>query len=90
MSNQGKSSIGILVGWKHHKVSDSLVVQLQSIEPGSQETRTVDTLDVLMTKSQAMVLANYLSRIASDEVPNARGSLWQRLLRWRHSFNSHS
>lgn len=80
VKRQGRTDIGILVGWKHQHMPDSIVLQLQNVDPGAtREERNFNTLDLLMTKSQAMVLANYLAKVASGELASPKRSIWSRI-----------
>ncbi|MDF8335005.1 hypothetical protein [Novosphingobium cyanobacteriorum] len=60
---------------------DSIVLQIQNVDPAStREERNYNTLDLLMTKSQALVLANYLAKAASGDLAPRKPSLWRRIL----------
>lgn len=71
---------GVVVGWRHRTFARNIHLTVQSSSKASPKPEAVDTHHLLMTRSQAMLLANYLMRLTGQEpvVPHYR-SLWQRL-----------
>ena len=81
MNENESHSLGILLGWKHQSFDGKLVVQLQMRAPsGTQQDGAYHTNDIFMTPSQALVLAEYLTKIAGGRWPVHKRSLWRRLL----------
>lgn len=63
-------SFGVLIGWTHHDLNDRLDLRLQS----TQSTRCgapaeVDSHHFMMTRNQALVLANYLFSVTGQGPP---------------------
>jgi hypothetical protein len=63
-------SYGVLVGWTHHDVNGRLDLRMQS----TQSTRCgapdeVDSHHFMMTRNQALVLANYLFSVTGQVPP---------------------
>lgn len=82
MSSEGAANLGILLGWKHQSFGGKLVVQLQTLPPGRTAGAGVyDTNDIMMTRNQALVLAEYLTKIASGSPKTPREGVWKRLFR---------
>jgi hypothetical protein len=81
MSQDESHSLGILLGWKHQNFDGKLVVQLQT-RPASGMSQDGDyhTNDIFMTPSQALVLAEYLTKIANGRSPVHKRSFWKRML----------
>lgn len=80
MSSEGTANLGILLGWKHQSFSGKLVVQFQTLPPGRTEGAGVyDTNDIMMTRNQALVLAEYLTKIASGSPKPSKKGIWKRL-----------
>ena len=81
MNSNITANVGVLLGWKHQNFDGKLVVQLQTLSPGKDTKHDAyDTLDVMMTPSQALVLAQYLTKIADGRTPPIKRSVWKRLL----------
>ncbi len=72
---------GVVVGWRHRTFAQNIHLTVQSSSKSRPKPEAVDTHHLLMTRSQAMLLANYLMRLTGQEpvVPHPR-SLWRRLL----------
>ena len=76
-------SYGALVGWAHTEFQDRLNLKLQTIESTRLDAPdVVFSHHVMMTKSQAAVLANFLLAISGQTPPKVRRKgLLGRLLR---------
>ena len=63
-------SYGVLIGWTHHDLNDRLDLRMQS----TRSTRCgapaeVDSHHFMMTRNQALVLANYLFSVTGQDPP---------------------
>ncbi len=66
-------SYGALVGWAHSEFKDRLDLKLQTIESTRLDAQdVVFSHHVMMTKSQAAVLANFLLAISGQTPPRKR------------------
>lgn len=65
---------GALVGWTHEDLGDRVMVCMQSQR--SRADDDVDTVQYLMTKNQAVVLANYLFKISGRLPAPPRKKRW--------------
>ncbi|MBB4613079.1 hypothetical protein [Novosphingobium taihuense] len=70
---------GVVIGWKHRAFARNIHLTVQSTSKARPTPDAVDTHHLLMTRNQAMLLANYLMRATGQELPDRRPSLWQRL-----------
>lgn len=71
---------GVVVGWRHRTFARNIHLTVQSSSESHPKPEAVDTHHLLMTRSQAMLLANYLMRLTGQEpVVQHRRGLWQRL-----------
>lgn len=71
---------GVVIGWKHHAFARNIHLTEQSTSRTRPQPDTVDTHHLLMTRNQAMLLANYLMRATGQELPvKPRRSLWRKL-----------
>jgi hypothetical protein len=69
-------SFGVLAGWTHSEFSGRLDLRLQTIRSSRRTApEDVDSHHIVMTKSQAAVLANYLLRITGQTALRRRGLL---------------
>lgn len=76
-----QESFGVLVGWAHHGIGDKLDLTLQCVQSTRRENRAdIDDHHIVMTPSQAAVLANYLFQISGQTPPEPRKGLLRRLL----------
>lgn len=79
MKSAEKESFGVLVGWDHHAVGPKLDLTLQCTHSNRcADRRGVDDHDIVMTREQAAVLANYLFKVSGQTPPKTHG----RLTRW--------
>jgi len=70
MTDQVRERGGALVGWTSQDLGTSLVLNLQTFErTGHERGEHPDNTHVLMTRNQAIVLANYLLKIAGAPPP---------------------
>jgi hypothetical protein len=76
-----QESFGVLVGWAHHGIGGKLDLTLQCVQSTRREdAREIDDHHIVMTPSQAAVLANYLLQISGQNLPEKRKGLLRRLL----------
>ena len=76
-----QESFGVLVGWAHHGTGEKLDLTLQCVKSTRrQDPAAIDDHHIVMTPSQAAVLANYLLQISGQRPPAQRKSLFRRLL----------
>jgi hypothetical protein len=74
-------SFGVLVGWTHHGSGTKLDLTLQCVKSTRRDDPgEIDDHHIVMTPSQAAVLANYLFQISGQSPPVPRKGLWRRLL----------
>ena len=68
-----EESFGVLAGWTHSEFSGRLDLRLQTIRSSRRNTPDeVDSHHIIMTKSQAAVLANYLLQVVGQSAPRRR------------------
>jgi hypothetical protein len=66
-------SMGVLVGWTHAEFNGRVNLRLQSIHSSrNQSHEDVDSHYFMMTRNQAVVLANYLFNLTGQEPPETR------------------
>lgn len=71
---------GVVIGWKHRAFARNIHLTVQSTSKTRPQPSAVDTHHLLMTRNQAMLLANYLMRATGQELPDRpRRSLWRKL-----------
>lgn len=76
-----RESFGVLVGWAHHGSGSKLDLTLQCVQSTRRgDAREIDDHHIVMTPSQAAVLANYLFQISGQAPPQPRMNLLRRLL----------
>lgn len=76
MQDESGARAGVLVGWQAKDLGERLALTLQTYDrPTWQEGEPPQQTAVLMTKSQAAVLANYLLR-ESGAPPARRPRGW--------------
>lgn len=68
---------GVVIGWKHQDISRNIQLTVQSTVAARPTPDAVDTHHLLMTRNQAMLLAQYLIRLTGQQppVPTKRGWL---------------
>lgn len=70
---QVEESYGVLAGWTHRELKEQLDLRLQTIRSTRREKPgEPDVHHIVMTRSQAAVLANYLFQIAGTTPPKRR------------------
>ncbi|CAH0496116.1 hypothetical protein [Novosphingobium sp. CECT 9465] len=67
---------GVVVGWKHRTFARNIHLTVQSTSRGQPTPGTVNTHNLLMTRSQAMLLANYLMQLSGFEAQPPRRRGW--------------
>lgn len=67
---------GVVVGWKHRTFARNIHLTVQSTSRGQPTPCTVNTHNLLMTRSQAMLLANYLMQLSGFEAQPRRRRNW--------------
>ncbi|MCE2842298.1 MAG: hypothetical protein ACK44O_14785 [Novosphingobium sp.] len=71
---------GILVGWSHATFTDKIDLKLQTVQSSRQlKSEDLDTQHIVMTASQALLLANYLFQI-TGQAPVKKPGILTRLL----------
>ncbi len=71
---------GVVIGWKHQDISRNIQLTVQSTVASRPTPEAVDTHHLLMTRNQAMLLAQYLMRLTGQDTPAPRKRGWlQRL-----------
>jgi hypothetical protein len=71
---------GVVIGWKHQDISRNIQLTVQSTVAARPTPDAVDTHHLLMTRNQAMLLAQYLIRLTGQQPPApARRGWLQRL-----------
>ncbi len=64
---------GVVVGWEHRNFARNIHLTVQSASRSSRLTPDmVDTHHLLMTRSQAFLLARYLMQLSGLEAPQPR------------------
>ena len=61
----------MVIGWKHRAFARNIHLTVQSTSKPRPTPEAVDTHHLLMTRNQAMLLANYLMRVTGQEPPSA-------------------
>ncbi len=78
---RGQESFGVLVGWAHHSFNNKVDLTLQCVQSTRRDNAAeVDDHHIVMTPSQAAVLANYLFKISGQTPPAPRKGFFRRLL----------
>ena len=78
---KAQESYGVLVGWAHHAFGGKVDLTLQCIKSTRRANDAeIDDHHIVMTPSQAAVLANYLFQISGQSPPAPRRGLLRRLL----------
>lgn len=75
-----RDDYGVLVGWTHRASADKLDLKLQTVQSTRQlKGDAIDNHHIVMTASQALLLANYLFEVSGKPRPTPRRG---RLARW--------
>lgn len=73
MQDEPEERFGVLVGWQSQDLGDRLVLEIQTVERAVWEGgETPFRTKVMMTNSQAAVLANYLLKMSGATPPPRR------------------
>lgn len=76
MENAVNDRHGVLVGWTSQDLGEQVVLNIQTFDRKGWEDDDLPLLNtVLMTKSQAAMLANYLMNMIEPRQPRRRGWL---------------
>jgi hypothetical protein len=76
-----RNDYGILVGWSHASFADKLDLKLQTVQSTRQlKSDEIDNHHIVMTASQAVLLANYLFQITGQTPPTKKPGRLARLL----------
>lgn len=79
-AKENQESYGVLVGWAHHGSSNKLNLTLQCVQSTRlDDAREIDDHHIVMTPSQAAVLAHYLFQISGQRPPEQRKGFLHRL-----------
>jgi len=71
---------GVLVGWEHRIAGERLDLKLQTVQSSRQLAGSaLDNRHIIMTRNQALLLANYLLEVSGKSPPAPRRG---RLTRW--------
>lgn len=71
---------GVVIGWKHRAFARNIHLTVQSTTQGKISPHAVGTHHLLMTRNQAMLLANYLMQLTGQTpVPSRRRGWLARL-----------
>lgn len=77
MADNQSEMFGALVGWTHQDLGERLMIRLQSTRRQGPETELpVDEFHYVMTKNQAVVLAQYLYSISGRLPQPGRKRRW--------------
>ena len=72
-AQEPQESYGVLAGWTHREINDRLDLRLQTIRSTRRAGQgEPDMHHIVMTRSQAAVLANYLFQISGATPPKRR------------------
>jgi len=69
-----------VIGWKHQDISRNIQLTVQSTLASRPTPEAVDTHHLLMTRNQAMLLAQYLMRLTGHDTPKPRKRGWLKRL----------
>lgn len=75
-AHQPQELSGVVVGWKHRTFARNIHLTVQSSSKGRPAPNAVDMHHLLMTRSQAMLLANYLMQLSGYEAQPPRRRGW--------------
>lgn len=75
-ARQPQELSGVVVGWKHRTFARNIHLTVQSSSHGAPSPEAVDTHHLLMTRSQAMLLANYLMQLSGYEAQPPQRRNW--------------
>ena len=68
-----RNDYGILVGWTHSGFADKINLKLQTVQSTRQlKSEELDNHHIVMTASQAVLLANYLFQITGQTPPRKK------------------
>ncbi|KPH60590.1 MULTISPECIES: hypothetical protein [unclassified Novosphingobium] len=68
--------IGALVGWSSRNLGPNILLELQTFEKSGWESHEdPEHSRILMTRSQAAVLANHLLQVSGTQPPRRKGWL---------------
>jgi len=67
---------GVVIGWKHQDISRNIQLTVQSTIASKPTPDAVDTHHLLMTRNQAMLLAQYLLRLTGHDARPPRKRSW--------------
>lgn len=76
-------TMGVLAGWTHNEFNGNINLRLQTVHSSRCESKDqVDSHYVMMTRSQAAVLATYLLEVSGQEAHRGRKrGLFERILK---------
>jgi len=67
---------GVVIGWRHRTFARNIHLTVQSTTRGNISSAAVGTHHLLMTRNQAMLLANYLMRLTGQTPAPPRRRSW--------------
>lgn len=80
-SNDAVEQTGVVVGWTHNDLSNSIDLRIQSAASNAAlRDQRIDNHHFLMTRNQALLLAKYLLDATGQTIPQRpTPTIWQRL-----------
>lgn len=66
---------GALVGWKANDLGNRIVLRLQTMHRGDKEEKELKERAILIDRSQAILLANFLYEMTGQSKPHRRSLL---------------
>lgn len=73
--NASHELAGVVIGWRHRTFARNIHLTVQSTTRGHISSGAVGTHHLLMTRNQAILLANYLMRL-TGQAPEPRRRSW--------------
>ncbi|MES2301890.1 MAG: hypothetical protein V4521_07450 [Pseudomonadota bacterium] len=71
-SGEPQELSGVVVGWQHRNFAQNIHLTVQSSSKSRPMPGSVDMHHLLMTRSQAFLLARYLMQLSGIEAPMPR------------------
>ena len=74
---EDSENFGVLVGWTSDGLDENIVLKLQSVRSAQSGTdQNVQSFHYFLTRNQAAVLGNYLSRVSGLLPPQRHRRTW--------------
>lgn len=72
----------VLVGWTHHEIPNGIDLCMQSTRSKiALENDQIESMHLLLTNNQALLLANYLLKTSKHTLPDPPGFSFRRAIR---------